>query len=37
MDDYADAVIAAMLIAKNTALSEDHKTIPKSQNVIHYE
>jgi hypothetical protein len=37
MDDYADAVIAAMLIAKNTALSEDPKTIRKSQNVIHYE
>jgi hypothetical protein len=37
MDDYADAVIAAMLIAKNTALSEDQKTIPRSQNVIHYE
>ena len=37
MDDYADAVIAAMLIAKNTALSEGNKTIPKSQNVIHYE
>ena len=37
MDDYADAVIAAMLIAKNTALSEDPKTIRKSQNVIHFE
>ncbi|MGD0645745.1 MAG: hypothetical protein ABSA75_12645 [Candidatus Bathyarchaeia archaeon] len=37
MDDYADAVIAAMLIAKNTALTEDRKTRRRSQNVIHYE
>ena len=37
MDDYADAVIAAMLIAKNTALTEDNKTRRRPQNVIHYE
>ena len=37
MDDYADAVIAAMLIAKNTALTKDHKTSRRPQNVIHYE
>ncbi len=37
MDDYADAVIAAMLIAKNSALSSDHKTRRRTQNVIHYE
>jgi hypothetical protein len=37
MDNYADVVIAAMLIAKNTALTEDHKTRRKTQNVIHYE
>ena len=37
MDDYTDAVIAAMAIAKNTASSEDHKTRRRPQNVVHYE
>ena len=37
MDDYTDAVIAAMLIAKNTAPTKDHKTRRRPQNVIHYE
>lgn len=37
MDDYTDAVIAAMLIAKNTAHAKDHKKSRRPQNVIHYE
>jgi len=37
MDDYTDAVIAAMVIAKNTASTKDHKTRRRPQNVIHYE
>jgi hypothetical protein len=37
MDDYTDAVIAAMLIAKNTAPTKDHKTRRRPQNVTHYE
>jgi hypothetical protein len=37
MDDYTDAVIAAMAIAKNAALSKDHKTHRRPQNVVHYE
>jgi hypothetical protein len=37
MDDYTDAVIAAMLIAKNTAPTRGHKTRRRPQNVIHYE
>jgi hypothetical protein len=37
MDDYTDAVIAAMLIAKNTAPTKAHKTRRRPQNVIHYE
>jgi len=37
MDDYTDAVIAAMLIAKNTAFPKGHKTRRRPQNVTHYE
>jgi len=37
MDDYTDAVISAMLIAKNTAPTKDHKKRRRPQNVIHYE
>ena len=37
MDDYTDAVIAAMLIAKNTELPKDNKTQRRPQNVTHYE
>ena len=37
MDDYTDAVIAAMVIAKNTASTKEHKTRRRPQNVIHYE
>jgi hypothetical protein len=37
MDDYTDAVIAAMLIAKNTAPTKDPKTRRRPQNVTHYE
>ena len=37
MDDYTDAVIAAMLIAKNAELPKEHKTRRRPQNVIHYE
>jgi hypothetical protein len=37
MDDYTDAVIAAMLIAKNTPSTKEHKTRRRPQNVIHYE
>ena len=37
MDDYTDAVISAMLIAKNTAPTKDHKIHRRPQNVIHYE
>jgi len=37
MDDYTDAVIAAMLIAKNTTQAKDYKTRRRPQNVIHYE
>jgi molybdenum cofactor biosynthesis enzyme MoaA len=36
MDDYTDAVIAAMTIAKNTASTKDHKTHRRPQNVVHY-
>jgi hypothetical protein len=36
MDDYTDAVIAAMTIAKNTAANKDHKTHRRPQNVVHY-
>ena len=36
MDDYTDAVIAAMTIAKNTASIKDHKTDRRPQNVVHY-
>jgi hypothetical protein len=37
MDDYTDAVIAAMLIAKNAELPKDHKIKRRPQNVTHYE
>ena len=37
MDDYTDAVIAAMVLAKNTASTKDHKTRRRPQNVVHYE
>ena len=37
MDDYTDAVIAAMVISKNTASTKDHKIHRRPQNVIHYE
>ena len=37
MDDYTDAVIAAMAISKNTASNKDHKIHRRPQNVIHYE
>jgi hypothetical protein len=37
MDDYTDAVIAAMAIAKNTESTRDHKTQRRPQNVVHYE
>ena len=38
MDDYTDAVIAAMLIAKNTASpTKTHKTRRRPQDVVHYE
>jgi len=37
MDDYTDAVIAAMLIAKNTTSTKEHKTRRRPQNVTHYE
>ena len=37
MDDYTDAVIAAMVLAKNTASPKDHKTRRRPQDVIHYE
>jgi hypothetical protein len=37
MDDYTDAVIAAMLIAKNAAPTKDRKKSRRPQNVIHYE
>ena len=37
MDDYTDAVIAAMLIAKNAELPKDNKIQRRPQNVTHYE
>jgi len=37
MDDYTDAVIAAMLIAKNTESTKDQKIQRRPQNVTHYE
>ena len=38
MDDYTDAVIAAMLIAKNAETTpEDHKTRRRPQDVTHYD
>lgn len=37
MDDYTDAVIAAMLIAKNAELPKDQKIQRRPQNVTHYE
>ena len=37
MDDYTDAVIAAMLIAKNMELPKDNKIQRRPQNVTHYE
>ena len=37
MDDYTDAVIAAMLIAKNSTPTKGHKIRRRPQNVIHYE
>lgn len=37
MDDYTDAVIAAMLIAKNAKLPKDQKIQRRPQNVTHYE
>ena len=37
MDDYTDAVIAGMLIAKNTAPTKGHKTRRRPRNVVHYE
>jgi len=37
MDDYTDAIISAMLIAKNTAETKRHKTRRRPQNVTHYE
>ena len=37
MDDYTDAVIAAMLIAKNTAPTKERKKRRRPQNVTHYE
>jgi hypothetical protein len=36
MDDYTDAVIAAMTIAKNTPPTKDPKTHRRPQNVVHY-
>ena len=36
MDDYTDAVIAAMTIAKNTSSTKDQKTQRRPQNVVHY-
>ena len=37
MDDYTDAVIAAMAIAKNAASTKNHKTQRRPRNVVHYE
>jgi len=37
MDDYTDAVIAAMAIAKNTGSTKSHKARRRPQNVVHYE
>jgi hypothetical protein len=37
MDDYTDAVIAAMAIARNTATTKGHKTRRRPQNVVHFE
>ena len=37
MDDYTDAVIAAMLIAKNTAPTKERKKRRRPQNVTHCE
>ncbi|HKM60141.1 MAG TPA: hypothetical protein VJY36_04635 [Candidatus Bathyarchaeia archaeon] len=37
MDDYTDAVIAAMAIAKKTGPTKGHKTHRRPQNVVHYE
>jgi len=37
MDDYTDAVIAAMLIAKNMELPKDNKIQRRPQTVTHYE
>ena len=36
MDDYTDAIIAAMTITKNTASTKDSKTHRRPQNVVHY-
>ena len=37
MDDYTDAVIAAMLMAKNMESPKDQKIQRRPQNVTHYE
>jgi hypothetical protein len=37
MDDYTDAVISAMLIAKNMETTKENKIQRRPQNVTHYE